>query len=427
MNILVINGSPKGNGSITLQTLLFLEKTFTNHNFSYINAGQKIRYYEKNFNEAEKEINKADIIIFAYPVYTFLVPYQMHRFIELLKENNIDLSQKYATQLSTSKHFYDTTAHKFVEENCLDLNLKYIKGFSADMDDLLTKKGQEEAISFFNYLIFSAQNNININSNNYNIEKNNINIYKRQVENSSVKDENKDVVIVTNCAKDDINLRNMIEDFKAMFNYSTREINIREYKFHGGCMGCFGCAITGKCVYKDGFDEFLRIEIQKANAIIYAFTIENHYTHSSFKIYEDRQFCNGHRMVTEGMPVGYIVAGDYDREYNLQTLIEAKCEVGGNFLTYVANDNKNNTLEELKKLSQTMNYAILNKCTRPKNFYGVGGMKIFRDLIYIMPQKQRGRMLQMKLAGYLMSIPSVQKKMRGKMNQYILMPYKKAN
>ena len=26
MNILVINGSPKGNSSITLQTLLFLEK-----------------------------------------------------------------------------------------------------------------------------------------------------------------------------------------------------------------------------------------------------------------------------------------------------------------------------------------------------------------------------------------------------------------
>ena len=45
--------------------------------------------------------------------------------------------------------------------------------------------------------------------------------------------------------------------------------------------------------------------------------------------------------------------------------------------------------------------------------------------IYDFPQKQRGRMLQMKLAGYLMSIPSVQKKMRGKMNQYILMPYKK--
>lgn len=92
MNILVINGSPKGNGSITLQTLLFLEKAFTNHSFSFLNAAQKVRYYEKNFNEVEKEINKADIIIFAYPVYTFLVPYQLHRFIELLKEKNIDLS-----------------------------------------------------------------------------------------------------------------------------------------------------------------------------------------------------------------------------------------------------------------------------------------------------------------------------------------------
>ena len=148
MNILVINGSPKGNNSITLQTLLFLEKSFESHKFSYLNAAQKLRYYEKNFHEAEKEINKADIIIFAYPVYTFLVPYQLHRFIELLKESSIDLSQKYATQVSTSKHFYDTTAHKFVEENCLDLNLKYIRGFSADMDDLLTKKGQEEAAHF---------------------------------------------------------------------------------------------------------------------------------------------------------------------------------------------------------------------------------------------------------------------------------------
>ena len=47
MNILVINGSPKGNNSITLQTLLFLEKVFTEHKFSFLNVGQKIRYYEK--------------------------------------------------------------------------------------------------------------------------------------------------------------------------------------------------------------------------------------------------------------------------------------------------------------------------------------------------------------------------------------------
>ena len=47
MNILVINGSPKGNGSITLQTLLFLEKAFTNHNFSFFKCCSKNKILRK--------------------------------------------------------------------------------------------------------------------------------------------------------------------------------------------------------------------------------------------------------------------------------------------------------------------------------------------------------------------------------------------
>ncbi|MEI0562850.1 NAD(P)H-dependent oxidoreductase [Brachyspira pulli] len=443
MKILVINGSPKGNNSITLQTLLFLEKLFIEHQFTFLNVGQKIKHYEKNFDEIKEELENTDIIIFSYPVYTFLVPYQLYRFIELLKENNVNIKNKFATQVSTSKHFYDITAHKFVEENCLDLGLKYIKGLSADMEDLIEKKGQDDAINFFNYLIFCAENNLNIkeNANNKKIEKI---VYKRKTEDNGANNKEKDILILTNCSDKDESLRNMIEDFKSIFPYKTREINIRDYKFHGGCLGCFGCAIIGKCVYKDGFDDFLRKDIQTADAIIYAFSIENHYTHSSFKLYEDRQFCNGHRMVTEGMPVGYIISGDYDKEYNLQTLVEARCEVGGNFLTHVANDCNRDAYDELLKLSSIMKYAIDNKCTRPKNFYGVGGMKIFRDLIYVMqglmkedhkyykkhnvydfPQKQRMKMLQIKLVGALISIPSMQSKMKNKMNEYILMPYKK--
>ncbi|MEI0539052.1 NAD(P)H-dependent oxidoreductase [Brachyspira pulli] len=443
MKILVINGSPKGNNSITLQTLLFLEKLFIEHQFTFLNVGQKIKHYEKKFDEIKEELENTDIIIFSYPVYTFLVPYQLYRFIELLKENNVNIKNKFATQVSTSKHFYDITAHKFVEENCLDLGLKYIKGLSADMEDLIEKKGQDDAINFFNYLIFCAENNLNIkeNANNKKIEKI---VYKRKTEDNGANNKEKDILILTNCSDKDESLRNMIEDFKSIFPYKTREINIRDYKFHGGCLGCFGCAVTGKCVYKDGFDDFLRKDIQTADAIIYAFSIENHYTHSSFKLYEDRQFCNGHRMVTEGMPVGYIISGDYDKEYNLQTLVEARCEVGGNFLTHVANDYNGDAYNELLKLSSIMKYAIDNKCTRPKNFYGVGGMKIFRDLIYVMqglmkedhkyykkhnvydfPQKQRMKMLQIKLVGALISIPSMQSKMKNKMNEYILMPYKK--
>ena len=60
----------------------------------------------------------------------------------------------------------------------------------------------------------------------------------------------------------------MIEDFVVTCTYKVRVVNIREYPFKGGCLGCFGCATTAKCVYIDGFDEYLRQTIQVADAIV---------------------------------------------------------------------------------------------------------------------------------------------------------------
>ena len=47
MKICVLNGSPKGKYSVTLQTLLFLEKKFKEHEFEVVNIGQQIRVIEK--------------------------------------------------------------------------------------------------------------------------------------------------------------------------------------------------------------------------------------------------------------------------------------------------------------------------------------------------------------------------------------------
>ena len=441
MNILVINGSPKGKNSITLQSMLYLEKKNIDHHFEFLHIGPIIRKLEKDFSEAKKMLEKAELIIFSYPVYTFLAPYQMHRFIELVYDNDVNVKDKWATQITTSKHFYDITAHRFMNENMLDFGLKVLPGLSQDMEDLLKERGRKELLDWMKMTEFRIEMGI------FRARKERAIEVQRKYEaklDNIPKTGKKKISIVTNVEDNDSSLQNMIEDFRRSIPYEATVFNIGKFPFSGGCLGCFGCAITGKCVYKDGFDDFLRNEIQKADSIIYAFTIENHYTHSSFKIYDDRQFCNGHRTVTEGMPIGYIISGDYEREYNLQTLIESRSEVGGNFLTHIAYDYNDDACNELSKLSSIMKYAMDNKCTRPKNFYGVGGMKIFRDLIYIMqglmkedhkyykkhhiydfPQKQKIKMLQMKLVGALISIPSMQKKMKDKMNEYILMPYKK--
>ena len=38
----------------------------------------------------------------------------------------------------------------------------------------------------------------------------------------------------------------MIADFRAGLPYESRVVNLREFPFGGGCLGCFGCAVTGK-------------------------------------------------------------------------------------------------------------------------------------------------------------------------------------
>ena len=152
MNILVVNGSPKGNNSITFQTVEYLRLLHPEHCFEVLNAGQKIKALEKDFSPAVVAAEKADVLLFSYPVYTFVAPCQLHRFMELLKQSGLDLSGKYASQISTSKHFYDITAHRYIQDNCQDLGMKYIRGLSADMDDLTREKGQKEARDFFRYL-----------------------------------------------------------------------------------------------------------------------------------------------------------------------------------------------------------------------------------------------------------------------------------
>ena len=85
MHILVLNGSPKGKYSITLQTVNYLEKLYPEQSFEVLHVGQRIKALEKDFSPAAEALERADLILFSYPVYTFIAPYQLHRFIELIK------------------------------------------------------------------------------------------------------------------------------------------------------------------------------------------------------------------------------------------------------------------------------------------------------------------------------------------------------
>lgn len=421
MNILVIVGSPKGKDSITLHTCLYLEKQFPELHFDYIYPGQRIKALEKDFSPALDAIRKADVLLFCYPVYTFLVPYQLHRFIELMKASGEDFSGKTATQVTTSKHFFDITAHRFIRDNCADMGLCFLDGLSADMDDILKDSGRKQARDWMNFVRWQMGNG-----------------------GSPERSNDRKAVVVADLEPGDARLKEMVDRFVAVFPYPCDVINIREFPFQGGCLSCFSCAATGKCVYKDGFDDFLRNTIHKHDAIIYAFRIQDHSMGSRFKLYDDRQFCNGHRTVTMGTPFGYLVEGAYSKEENLRLLLEARAQVGGNFLAGVATD-EGDLEAAINQLSATLAYAMETRYTPPQNFLGVGGMKIFRDLIYMMrglmradhrffqshgqydfPQKQWKTSWKMYLVGWLMRNKKLKAKAGSKFTEGMVGPYRKA-
>ncbi len=440
MNILVINGSPKGKNSVTLQTVRYLEILHPEHRFSYLHAGACSKSLERDFSPARNALMKADLLLFSYPVYTFIVPSQLARFIELVKESGISLSGKLASQITTSKHFYDMTAHRYIEDNCADLGLRYIRGLSADMEDLTTRKGQREAEEFFGFLCWSAAHAV--------CEAPSAAPYAYTPAAVSVPDGTPaekpgDVVIVADILPGERGerLTRMIERFRARLPRSTRVVNIREYPLRGGCLGCFSCAVSGKCIYKDGFDGFLRNKIQTAEAIVYAFCVQDHSMGARFKMYDDRQFCNGHRTVTQGQSTGYLVCGDMEHEENLRTILEARAEVGSNYLAGIADD-AHDPDAAIDRLCAKLDYAIAQKYLPPRDFYGVGGMKIFRDLIWQMqgmmradhrfykangqydfPQKQWPRMIAMYAVGAMLANPKLKAKAGSHMTEGMLMPY----
>lgn len=459
MKLLVINGSPKGKNSITLQSLNYLEKLHPEHEFRHLHAGQIIRALESDFSGAEEALSWCDHIIFSYPVYTFIAPAQLHRFVELLFQRGIDLVGRFATSITTSKHFYDVTAHKYIEENSLDLGLKYVKGLSADMDDLTKPEGRRELESFFNYFIWCIETNTHEHRKSADITYESIPATIPEIPENEEK--SGDVVIITDCKDEQSNLYRMIERFRRVFPRKTRIFNIADFPFQGGCLGCFSCAVSGKCIYKDNFDTTLRENIQTADAIVYAFDIKYHSFGSRMKMYNDRNFCNGHRTVTVGMPVAYLLSGDYEREENLRMIIEGRADVGHNFLAGVATDEKvslalrdsscaagealTTTDLAINKMAEKLTYALDKKYVQPQSFLGIGGMKIFRDLIYLMrgmmradhkfykkggyykdfPQRQWPKSLLMYLVGFMIGNEKLKKKIGNKMTEGMLMPYNK--
>ena len=391
MDIVVLNGSPKGELSVTRQYIEYLNLTFPQHRFNVINIGKNIKSLENkhdHFNETMKEISNADALMWCFPVYACLIPYQLKKFIELVEAREFKkcFEGKYATSISTSAHFYDHTAHNYIHQISYDWDMQYLEGYSAEMNDLLKPEERKNLSLFFEDFLSCVENQAALEQRyipiNPNITKY---IPSEDIQNIPLQN-NKKVILLNDITSQDHNLAQMVNVFSNLLPMEVKNINLHEVTLKGGCLGCIRCGYDGTCVYNDDMQYVLE-ELKSADAIIIAATIKDRYLSSRWKLFFDRSFCNGHRPVNMGKQIGYIISGPLKQLPNLREILQAMAEVGRmNLVGYVTDEY--NTSEEITALLKTFAQRLLHQtetnAAKPKTFLGVGGHLIFRDLIYNM-------------------------------------------
>ena len=454
MNILVLNGSPKGDLSVTMQYVAFLQSMNPHHSLKIINIAQQIRQIEQNeekFNEILSEIKNADGVLWAFPLYVFLVHSQYKRFIELIFERNMqDVFQgKYTAVLTTSIHFFDHTAHQYMREICDDLNMCFCDSFSAGMRDLFKPVERENLLHFFSGFLAAIQRKVPCVKLVNPLETNNPEFIPGEAVVTPFV-HSRSIVIVTDAEETQVNLLRMIDRFAAQFAERPQVVNLRQVEIKGGCLGCIRCGYDNHCAYT-GRDEFIDMfnRLKTADILVFAGAIRDRYLSSLWKTFFDRAFFNTHMPSFVGKQVAFLVSGPLQQLPNLRQILVAYTEHQQANLAGIVTDEQNHAGETdsaLRELAQrSLDYADCGY-KRPSSFFGVGGLKIFRDEIwgplrfpfvadhqyykqhgvYDFPQYDYASRVRNFFLGLLAKIPAVRKELYGpKMTEYMVRDYKR--
>lgn len=391
MKIIVLNGSPKGNISVTMQYVLFIQKKFPQHELKILNISQEIKKIERDekaFQGIIDEVRSSDGVLWAFPLYFLLVPSQYKRFIELIWERGAEdvFKNKYTAVLTTSIHFYDHTAHNYMNAICDDLDMRYVGSFSADMYDLLKEKERRKLILFAEHFFEAIENNVATSKNFQPVTHSKFDYVPGDVENK-IDVGGKKVVIVTDSEDSQTNLGRMIERFRTCFSRELEVINLHDVDIKGGCLGCLQCGYDNNCSYgdKDGYMEFYNTKIKTADVLVFAGTIKDRYLSSRWKMFFDRSFFNGHTPTLMWKQMGFIISGPLSQIPNLRQIMEAHIELQqANLVDFITDEYEDSSGIDalLQGFAERLIRFAGEGYIKPATFLTVGGQKLFRDAIW---------------------------------------------
>lgn len=391
MKIAVLNGSPKGDVSATMQYVHYMQKKFPRHELKILNVAQRIGKIEKDdgaFEEIIDEVRSSDGVLWAFPLYFLLVSAQYKRFIELLWERGAAdfLEKKYAAILATSIHFFDHTAINYMNAVCDDLKMKYLGSYSADTYDLLKEEERKRFLLFAGGFFDSIENKVPTSKSYRPVTRRKFEYIPGPAA-KSIDAGGKKVLILTDIRDQQTNLAGMIERFRGSFSQEIETINLHDLDIKGGCQGCIQCGYDNQCVYqgKDDYIDFFDSKVKTADVLIWAGTIRDRYLSSRWKIFFDRSFYNNHAPVLMDKQVAFILSGPLSQIPNLRQVLEGYLDnQRANRVGFVTDEFGSST--EIDALLQHLAERSLRFAetgyVRPPTFLAVAGKLLFRDEVW---------------------------------------------
>ena len=396
---IILNGSPKGPKSISLQYAMYiLQAQPTMIDYSVVHIAQLVQFYEKNsqkWDELMAQIKDVDVIIWAFPLYVMLVHSNYKRFIELLFERDSlsNFEGKFTTTISTSIHFYDHTAHNYMQAICDDLRMNYIGSGSFHMGALRSKRRKPRVDAFADYF-FNGLRHKRVFPTRYLPIQSEIPLIDSLINPTEdirkIDTKNAKITIISDCTENDSNLRKMVNFLGQSLFVPPKIVNLWDIDISGPCLGCLQCGYDFTCRYqeKDGYYAMVENEIKTADILIFAGTIKDRYLSARWKLFWDRFFYNGHTPQFIGKYIGYCISGPLDRNENLQEmLLSIAWGHGATPLGLVSDHvlNHGKTSEDLGHLLSDFLANLFDAFElglEGTSFRKLGGKLLFRDAIF---------------------------------------------
>lgn len=388
MKILVLNGSPKGMLSVTLHYVFFLQKKFPEHEFPIVHICldyEKLEQDPEALEELLEAVRTADGVLWAFPIYTFLVHAYYKRFIELVNQRGVQeaFRDKYCATLSTSIHFFDHTAHNYMLAIGDDWGMRFVETYSASTYDLVEKKERERLLKFARNFLNDIQQRPPV-ARIFDPVKWHAPDYAPSPAKDRVALDGKRVTILMDSAGESANLVKMVGRLRDCFDGEVELIDLSAVRIRSGCDGCFQCGADALCVLRnaDDINDLYLKKLEPSDILVMAGTVVDRYLSWRWKLFFDRGFFRPVVPWWSGKQLAFLVSGPLKQLSNLREILEGYADFHQASLAGIVTDESEESARTdalLDHLAARLVAWSKSGYARPRSFLGVGGTRIFRD------------------------------------------------